>query len=187
MKKLFWTNKSATLRLTFIFIGLTILSFASIVMTNSSQAANLKAISVVSDNTIKLGDLFDNLHDNADYVIGAAPQPGKDITLNARTLYRIAVALDLKWRPKTMAEQVIIRREASVVPFNKIKASLRNALKEKGISNSFKVKLNQGKPSMTLPQGTNDSVEISTLNFDHNSNIFNATLVAPSKDNPLKT
>lgn len=183
MKK---TNKTMTLRLTLMFIGLIMLSFTSIFISNTSQAANLKAISIVTDGTVRLGDIFDNLHDNADYVIGAAPMPGKDMTLNARTLYRIAVALDLSWRPKTMSEQVIIRREATVIPFTKIQASLNNALKAKGIKNNFKVKLNQGKPSLTLPEGTVESVEITALNLDRNSDVFTATIVSPSKENPLK-
>lgn len=186
MKQLFWTNKSMTLRLTFVFIIIAILSFSSIFISNTSQAANLKAVSIVTDGTVRLGDIFDNLHDNADYVIGAAPLPGKDMTLNARTLYRIAVALDLPWRPKTMSEQVIIRREATVVPFTKVQTSLNNALKEKGITNNFKVKLNQGKPNFVLPEGTAETVEIIALNLDRNSDVFTATVVAPSKENPLK-
>ena len=186
MKRLLWTNKSYTLRLTFISIFIVMLSFVSIFISHSSQAATLKNISVVTDNTVKLGDIFDNLTKNADYVIGAAPTPGTDMTLNARTLYRIAVALDLQWRPNTMGEQVIIRRDAVVVAFNDINNSLRSALKNKGINGSFKVKLNQGKPTLVLPNDAPNTVEITTLNYDQNNDIFNATIVAPSRDNPLK-
>ena len=46
MKRLFWTNKSTTLRLVFLSMTLVLLSFISIVVSNTSQAANVKTTSV---------------------------------------------------------------------------------------------------------------------------------------------
>ncbi len=186
MKRLFWTKKSATLRLTFFFIGLVILSFASIFITNTSQAASLKPVSVINSDSIKLGDIFDNVGKNADYVVGAAPQPGTDMTLNARTLFRIASALDLKWRPTNSSDQVIIRRDATVVSYDKIETSLRNSLKDKGVHGRFDLTLNSGKPSIVLPNDIGENVEVSSIKYDRTRDYFNATLVAPSAENPIK-
>lgn len=52
MKRLFWTNKSITLRLVFLSMTLVLLSFISIFVSNTSQAANVETANVtVSKNT----------------------------------------------------------------------------------------------------------------------------------------
>src|SRR5688572_10801379 len=66
-------------------------------MHRALAAPVLKESAIVNGDMLKLGDIFDGLPANAEYVIGPAPQPGKDMVLNARTLYRLAVALELPW------------------------------------------------------------------------------------------
>ena len=186
MVRLFWTEKSMTLRFIFLCLAVVIASFFSIFISKASQAASLKSVAVISDNTIKLGDLFDNLPHNAEYVIGPAPQPGKDMTLNARTLYRIASALDLSWRPSSTTDQIIVRREATVVPYELIESKLRNGLKNQGVSGRYNINLSTKKPAIVLPFDMDESVEISSLSYDRNKDYFKATLVAPSADNPVQ-
>jgi len=186
MVRLFWTEKSMTLRFIFLCLAVVIASFFSIFISKASQAASLKSVAVISDNTIKLGDLFDNLPHNAEYVIGPAPQPGKDMTLNARTLYRIASALDLSWRPSSTTDQIIVRREATVVPYELIESKLRNNLKNQGVSGRYNINLSTKKPAIVLPFDMDENVEISSLSYDRNKDYFKATLVAPSVDNPVQ-
>jgi flagella basal body P-ring formation protein FlgA len=170
----------------FLSIAIVIASFFSLFVINNAHAASLKSVSVISADVLTLGDLFDNVERNADYVIGPAPQPGKDMTLNARTLYRIASALDLAWRPSSTADHITVRREATVVSYSNIENTLRKSLKDKGVSGHFGVKLNNGEPSIILPTNMHANVEVSEFKYDRNRDYFHATLVAPSKDNPIK-
>ena len=186
MIKLFWTSKSISLRLMFLSIAIVIASFFSLFIINSAQAASLKSVSVINNDVLTLGDIFDNVERNADYVIGPAPLPGKDMTLNARTLYRIATALDLSWRPASTGDHITIRREATVISYDAIETTLRNELKNNNVSGHFGIKLNNGEPSIVLPTNMAENVEISKFKYDRNRDFFQATLVAPSKDNPLK-
>ena len=186
MLNIFWNRKSLTLRMIFLSIAIVIASFFSLFVINNAHAASLKSVSVISADVLTLGDLFDNVERNADYVIGPAPQPGKDMTLNARTLYRIASALDLAWRPSSTADHITVRREATVVSYSNIENTLRKSLKDKGVSGHFGVKLNNGEPSIILPTNMHANVEVSEFKYDRNRDYFHATLVAPSKDNPIK-
>ncbi len=190
MLKQFWNNTSMTVRMTSVMVTAILISVSCFIGVKSVTAASLKSISIISSDTLKLGDIFDNLQHNADYVIGPAPQPGKDMTLNARTLYRIAVALDMPWRPSSTADQVTIRRDAVVISYDHIEESLRNSLKEKGVSGRYDLELNNGRPTMVLPDDinkNNENVEISKISYDRAKDYFRATLVAPSVENPLKT
>lgn len=182
----FWIKMSLTNRILLVFLTLIISSATLFVGARSAMAASLKSVSVINSDTLKLGDLFEGITRNADYVIGPAPQPGKDMVLNARTLYRIAVALDMPWRPKSSGDQIVIRREATIVSYATIENSLKEKLEEKGVRGNFNIALNSGQPTMILPNELPENVVVSSITHDHQKDYFQATLVAPSIENPVK-
>lgn len=182
--KFLWVNFALTLRIVLFVLALGIGVATLIAGTQAALAANLKNISIVTGDELKLGDLFDGLEKNADYVLGPAPQPGKDMVLNARTLYRISTALNLSWRPASSSEQIIVRRAATVVPQNKIEEALKEALSGEGLEGRYNLLISGGDQQMILPHGLPDSVEVSSIKFDPRRDIFEAALVAPSKETP---
>ncbi len=172
----------AILTLTVLFGALFVLLGA-----RAALAASPKAISVITDDVIRLGDVFDNLTDNASYVLGPAPRPGEDMVLNARTLYKIAVALELPWRPSSTAEQVVLRRSATVVGQDMIKAALSARLEKEGVTGKFEPALAGAVADLILPPNEQPAVEIRAFNYDAVTGRFTAELAAPSAARPLKT
>lgn len=160
-------------------VGLTLLS-------QKANAASLKSVSIIQGDVMTVADIFDGVQHNADYVIGAAPQPGQDITLNAHTLHRIAVALDLGWRPTSKQDQITIRREATMIPYSMIENSLKKEIKNKGIEGNYNLSLNNGEPNFVLPDNVQQTVEVTDLNYNRQRDYFTATLVAPSAENPIR-
>jgi len=182
----FWLRMNLALRL-FFFILIVSFGVVTLIMNaREALAASLKDISIVKSEMLTLGDIFDGLKTNADYVIGPAPQPGNDMVLNARTLYRIAVAMDLPWRPASTGQQVIIRREATLIPYSVLENELKDSLKAKGVDGKFSIDLTAGQKEIVLPDGNPQRVEISAFKFDPQKDLFNATVYAPSKDKPIK-
>lgn len=156
-------------------------------MRSALAAAGLKDIAVVSGDMLTLGDLFDGLQEEqGGAVLGPAPQPGQDMVLNARTLYRIAVAMDVAWRPAGTGDQVIVRRAATTVSYGDLESGLKEALKNKGLEGDFVLSLNQGMPEIVLPSDYAPRVEVASLRFDPQADKFDAVLAAPSADNPVK-
>lgn len=151
-----------------------------------ANAASLKSVSIVESDVLKVSDIFDGVTHNANYVIGAAPHPGEDMTLNARTLYRIAKALDLGWKPVSAQEQITVRRDATVISYADIERKLKSKIEEKGVHGHYSFSLNNGKPSMVIPASFNPSIEITQFEYDTQKDIFTATLVSPSRSNPIK-
>lgn len=186
MVKNIWNKLSLNAKVALTITALLVGSFTLFVNARDAMAANLKPISIINADVLKLGDLFDNVGRNADYVIGPAPQPGNDMTLNARTLYRIATALDLQWRPSSSNDQITVRREATIVPYTQIENALKQSLNNKGVFGRFKVSLNNGEPKIILPSDLPENVEISSFKYDNQKDYFQATLVAPSADNPVR-
>ncbi len=182
----FFKEKSLSFQAATLLVSMLLLTGGAVVGSKMAMAASLKQISVVSDDVLRLGDIFDNISRNQDYVLGAAPQPGKDMTLNARTLYRIASAMDIEWRPATSADSITIRRDANIVSFNTIQSEIKKEIENKGLDSDFNIEITSGKPNLILPNDVPLSVEVSNLNYDHQKDYFSATLVAPSIQNPIR-
>tara|TARA_B100000282_G_C31724923_1_gene487870 strand:- start:193 stop:1179 length:987 start_codon:yes stop_codon:yes gene_type:complete len=163
----------------------------AVMSPQSASAIDLRYHSIVQDDTIKLGDIFTGLEGaayehKADRVLGISPRPGDDLVLNARTLLRIAKALDLPWRPSSTSDQVVLRRAATVIESEMINDTIAEALHKKGLEGDFELISSTGHEDITLPENMPMSVEISELEYDPQRNSYHAIVVAPSLDNPVK-
>ncbi len=156
-----------------------------LVSTKQALAASLRPEAIVTGDYIKLGDIFEGTK-NAEYILGPAPQPGKDMILNARTLYKIASALDVGWSPSSSAEQIVLKREASVIPEIEISSVIEEKIKESGVQENFSVHFTNAPSALILPFGTEQTMEVTAFTYDKQNDTFNAVIVAPSAQNPLK-
>jgi flagella basal body P-ring formation protein FlgA len=182
-----WKRTSLSFKAALLLVALLSTGVGVALGAKAATAASLKSVSVITGDVLRVSDIFDNVQRNGDYVIGAAPQPGHDMTLNARTLYRIAMALDLEWRPSTAADQVTIRREAQVVSSDTIHNAIKKELNSNGVEGLFEIDLNTGEPSIVLPKDLPAMVEVTEFFYDNQKDYFRATLAAPSADNAIKT
>lgn len=167
-------------------VGLMIGMFVLVTGTRAALAANLKNVSVISGELLTVGDLFDGLSaENAAYVLGPAPQPGQEMILNARTLMQIAATLNLTWQPRSAADQIVVRRAATVIPEETIKSALSAEIRKNGIDGSFDISFSGGFPEMVLPQDKPATFEISNFHLNPQSDWFEAKLSAPSAEKAL--
>ena len=157
----------------------------SIIVPQTASAVSLRHNTMLENNVITLGDIFAGLERNEDKVLGPAPLPGKDMVLNARTLLRVAIAMDLPWRPSSGADQIVLSRAATVVNPLMIKEALSSELAAKGVSGNFDVAVLNGVSQIILPYNEEPNVAVESISFDDNQNHFDAVLVAPSLDNQI--
>lgn len=188
-KTRFIKNRRRTLYLREWLVGmmmLVILSFGGIGLANAMAAVSLKHNSVIEGDMITLGHVFSGIDGKADKVLGPAPQPGQDMVLNARTLLRIAKAMDVSWRPTSGADQVVLSRAATLVPAAMVEGALEGALREQGLPGKFTLSMtSSGLDPIVLPQTAAQQIEVESLNFDSERNRFDAVIVAPSKADPI--
>jgi len=154
--------------------------------SNVSYAVGIKENSIITDNTIKLGDIFYGLTRDENRILGNAPQPGKDMVLNARTLLRIAKALDLPWRPSSNADQVVLRRDATIISYSQIKETLYTALYDEGIYGDYEISIPARYQKIILPANEPAKISVTNINIGSNRNVFEITLAAPSAQNPIQ-
>lgn len=150
-------------------------------------AADLKAEGVISGASLTAGDIFDGLTpEKAAYVLGPAPKPGHNLTLNASTLLRVALALNLPWQPKTSADQIVIRSAATIIGEEEIRHALATPLEEQGVEGNYDISFHKGTaPELVLPQDVPPTFDVVGFRYDPSKDWFQATIMAPSEANPL--
>ncbi|MCC7305731.1 MAG: flagellar basal body P-ring formation protein FlgA [Alphaproteobacteria bacterium] len=156
----------------------------------TASAIGLKQNSVINGDVIHLGDVFHGLPEGAEKVLGPAPQPGREMVLNARTLMRIAIALDLPWRPQHSDDSVTLKRAATVIGHDTIENLLKSSLEKQGVSGNYRLALATGNnrgAEIILPQDMPATAEITQIDYKPESGYFEATLAAPSSKNPIDT
>jgi flagella basal body P-ring formation protein FlgA len=165
-----------------IFLLLICLIFLSSAVLKA-HAATLKEQSIVTGDMITLGDLFSGLDYNTERVLGAAPRPGTEMVLNAQTLMRVAIAMDLDWRPGSASDYITIKRAATLVPQETIETSLRTALEDKGLTGSYNLEFTSGKMEIILPPDMPAQAEIANVSYNADNSWFEADVMAPSAAN----
>lgn len=170
-------------RFTVIVVALVLYLF----IAGPAKAVELKQNSIIEGSVITLGDIFYDLPHNEDKVLGPAPRPGSEMVLNARTLLRIAMALDLPWRPAGNGDHIVIERAATLISAEEIENDIIDAIKANGYNGEFELTLPSATTEIILPQDQPATFEISELDVDTQNDHFSAVVSAPSKANALHT
>lgn len=151
----------------------------------SAFAATLKNVAVINGDMLTVGDLFDGLPaEKASYILGPAPAAGQDMVLDARSLMRVAIALDLPWRPDHSATSIAVRRNVTLIDQGAIDEGLRAALLSKGMEGLYEIAYTAGNPAIALNPGLPATFDVTALELDRTRDTFRATLAAPSADDP---
>jgi len=179
-----WMKRQMTLLL---LAALGFMAFC-IVSTSAHAAPILRHNNVISGAQITLGDIFSGLSEHqGNKVLGAAPRPGDDMVLNARTLLRIAMATDVDWRPSSNADYIVLSSAATLISREMVEDKIKADLRDHGISGEFDLTFsNDSRSEIVLPKDVEKNVAVQDLSINKNRDWFDAVLVAPSLDNPIQ-
>lgn len=170
-----------------MLLGLACLAVSGL-FVRSAFAISLKQESVVRSEHIMLGDIFEGLPGDQKRVMGVAPKPGEQVVLDARTLMRIALALNLPWRPISAADQVTIKRSGTIIDSAAIEDALRAHITSEGVDGQYQLAVvNSGLSAITLPETANASVKVTQFSMRPDGRSFDATIAAPDIATPAVT
>ena len=136
---------------------------------------------MVDDEVVRLGDLFHESLSDGDIAVAQAPKAGQTLTLDARFLQQVARAYRLDWKPGSKYQKVMIGRMSQRITAPMVRDAIAIAVQERiGGSSDLDIALDGGDLELDLPTDVENSVAVSAINFDPNSNRFAAILVAPA-------
>lgn len=144
--------------------------------------AVLKPAAAVEGDTVRLGDLWDNLGDKADTMLAPAPQPGKRVTADARWLSAVASQYGINWQPANGFERIVIERAGQMVDVRLVESELREALSAEGVPAPFDFEItNRTALNMMVPSnGGTIGVAIRDVIWDQRNARFSATIEVPA-------
>ncbi len=141
---------------------------------------------MVDGDVVRLGDLFEEPLSDGDIAVAQAPKAGQTMTLDARFLQQVARAYRLEWKPRSKYQKVVIGRMSQRVTAPMVREAIAVAVQERiGSSTDLDVALDGGDLELDLPTDVANSVTVSAINFNPNSNRFAAILVAPADGPPI--
>jgi flagella basal body P-ring formation protein FlgA len=141
----------------------------------------LKESVMVSDDVVRLGDLFVEPISMGDSPVAQAPVPGQTIVLDNRFLRTLIRAYSLDWAPKTRYQRVLVGRVSHRIEPATVTAQVKDALRtylatDKDVELSFDV----GDIDFVLPTNVPPTLSVQDVRFDPASQRFAAQLVVPA-------
>jgi flagellar basal body P-ring formation protein FlgA len=151
-----------------------------------SSTLTLRDRIMVDDDVVRLADLFQEMLSDGDIAVAQAPKAGQTLTLDARFLQQVARAYRLEWKPRSKFQKVVIGRMSQRVTASMVRDAIAVAVQERvGSSSDLDIAVDGGDLELDLPTDVENSVTVSAINFDPNSNRFAAILVAPADGPPI--
>ncbi|MDA0676100.1 MAG: flagellar basal body P-ring formation chaperone FlgA [Proteobacteria bacterium] len=148
----------------------------------ADEAVSLRNSVIVSDEYVRLGDLFTGTGARAKTVVAYAPEPGQAIAFDARWLYQLARSQGLDWRPMGMRDRAMVRRDSHAVSRDQIEDTLSRHLVREGIEGPLEVVLTERAVRLHLPGDEPATVSVEDMSYDTNSGRFSALVLAPAGD-----
>lgn len=154
----------------------------SMAVQAGSLPAQLRPAAVIEGDTVRLGDLWDNLGDKGDVMLAPAPQPGKRVTADVRWLSAVAAQYGINWQPANGFERIVIERAGQMVDVRLVESELREALGAEGVPAPFDFEItNRTALNMMVPSnGGTIGVAIRDVIWDQRNARFSATVEVPA-------
>lgn len=165
-------------------IILIILAFTSISAKAQENLPELRHSAMVDDSVIMLSDLFNDLDEEQNIVIGNSPAPGKKIQISARQILKVTRANNIRWRNSAGIKNVMISRVSHVVNYSDLSPILAAELKNLyHTDQKLDVRFYNRKGQIHLPNGFDaGDIDIKNISLDKRSDKFSALIGAPTGD-----
>jgi flagella basal body P-ring formation protein FlgA len=144
-------------------------------------ALTLKESVVVSDDVVRLGDLFAQPLSMGDSPVAQAPLPGQTIVLDNRFLRSLIRAYALDWAPASKYQRVLVARAAQKIDSSQVTQQVKDALRDYlGTDKEVEIAFDVGDTNLVLPTNVPATLAVQDIRFDAASQRFAAQLIVPA-------
>ncbi|GHF29390.1 flagellar basal body P-ring biosynthesis protein FlgA [Kordiimonas sediminis] len=150
-------------------------------MDGTAFAAVLKNQIEVTQDTVRLSDIFDGEDITQDIVIMAAPAPGQDTQISAYELESLALKNGVNWERPSLLKKVRIARAGNRLSQNTLQDMVEDAAHANGLYDKLNVRLFGSQKDLFLPVDLNPaSLAFEEFTLSPNKDRFTAILHVPT-------
>ena len=143
-----------------------------------ADAAQLRLNATVTDETIRLGDLFDGLaRGDAERPVAPAPVLGRTVAFEADYLRRIAPTYHVDWQPAIRETRIMVSRAARTIGIDELRKPVIAALARRAAGGRLEVEFDNPQLQVIVPPGPLPEVAVEDLYYNPNQNHFTADAV----------
>jgi flagella basal body P-ring formation protein FlgA len=174
-----------TLRFALRAVGLALFAaviFAAVVAAAAETTVSLHRNVTVTENVVRLSDIFGGIDPAADVELFYAPELGRQVALDYRWLARVAKAYELAWRPSSRLDRAIVERPSQRLDRQRILETLADGLAADGVDREVEIELDGRRLEIHVAADKPALATLETLNVDRRHRRFVAVLTAPPDD-----
>lgn len=147
-----------------------------------AQTVAVRSHTLVEDQVLRISDIFEG-SSRGDVVVGAAPNPGQRIVIEASQLAGIARRFNVEWRPISGSERSVIERPGQALSRDAAIEVLRAELLGLGLPADAELELAAFSPPI-LPLNALPRLSAEGGSYENASNRFAATLIVMADGMP---
>ena len=170
------------------FIATLLVGLASTVVSTAAGAGTgepipagpvtLNADVTVDGAVLHLGDLFAGVGDAAAVPVAKAPEPGRQLRLDARWLGRLARSHNLAWQPRSAFATATVERASQRISTGEVEAVVADSLAVRGLDGDFDVILDDPDLKLFAAAGPAPRLSLEGLAYNPRSERWSGTLLA---------
>ena len=147
-----------------------------------AQTVAVRSHTLVEDQVIRIADIFEG-SSRGDVVVGAAPNPGQRVVIEASQLAGIARRFNVEWRPMSGSERSVIERPGQALSREAAIEVVRAELLGLGLPADAELELAAYSPPI-LPLNALPRLSAEGGSYENASNRFAATLIVMADGMP---
>lgn len=149
-------------------------------MAHAAQVVTLKTDSVIKEQYVRVGHIFEGAGNYSSHPLAPAPEPGDKLVLNTKDLNRIVEAFDFQWAPMPERHQITLSSNATRIGSEQISYALQRSDLVNMVGHAFEISYDKGSAELIVNELIVPSVGIENIDYDPISERFSATIYAPA-------
>lgn len=165
----------------------TLIALLCLAAAGAAQAASLRTMTTLHGPNVYVRDLFDDAGRNADARLGAGPEPGGRIIVEAAQLNAIARQYGVAWQSVSTSDRAVLEWPGRPLRREEAMEATRLAITAAGAPDDWEIELPNFSPPL-VPFESNAVPTVSQLDYDRQSGRFTAILSVTGEGmNPINT
>lgn len=172
-----------------IFAMLSAVALFIAAVATDAGAVELRSHAAVDGDQVRLGDLFDGLPPHqAAIAIARTPAAGREVTLDAAWLVRVARAYGVDYRPASLQTEVTIARATNRVSGDAIVAAAMAAISDRlPPFGEPSIEFDRSPADVQIATDVAETVAVTDVSYDGHTGRFTAVAVIPADGTSVAT
>lgn len=158
-----------------------------LVLSRSAQSDNYQTNEwrEISRDMIRLSDIFQDISPSKDQNLTPAPAPGSSVTIDMKTIIKLAQIHGISWTPTSTMDHITIKRAGIIISEQDQETAILNAITPQ-IQGKFNLVLSTSLTPISLPVSSSTVLTVGDIKLDPRTDVFQTTIAPVSQPQKIQ-